>query len=238
MVKYIPLSKGMVAIIDDCDYELVSRYKWHASSSAIGKYYARSSNKGNRIYMHRLITNAPNDKEVDHINQNRLDNRRSNLRLCNRSQNNCNQGLRTDNTSDYIGVDFHKQTKKWRARIYNNGSTIFLGFFDTAEEAAIARNHAAKKYYGEFAEFNNVDNWELAQVKERSIVRSDSTTGFRGVTKCNNRWRACISFNKKTFHLGYFDTPIDAAIAYDKASYKQHGKFAVINFPIENYEES
>lgn len=91
------------------------------------------------------------DSDVDHINGNRSDNRIVNLRAATRSQNNCNSGLRSDNTSGYRGVSFQAQYGKWEARIHADKKKHRLGYFDTAEEAAEAYRKASLNLHGEFS---------------------------------------------------------------------------------------
>lgn len=137
MSKQIPLTQGQFAIVDDDDFEIVKNHKW-----CIHHGYAVSS-RG--IRMHRLIMNCPDSKEVDHINRNRLDNRKENLRICTRTENCRNRGENKDNTSGYKGVNFHKPLGKWRAKIVLNNKHIHLGYFDNPKDAARAYNDAAKK---------------------------------------------------------------------------------------------
>lgn len=154
MTKNIPLTKGKIALVDDDDYEWLYIFKWRWQPiHGIPGYAVRTSN-GNRLYMHRVILNltCENKVEVDHINGNGLDNRRCNLRICNRMQNRRNCRPQSLNTSGYKGV-YHSR-KKWRARIEVSGKKIDLGTYETAEEAAIAYDQAAKFYQGEFAWLN------------------------------------------------------------------------------------
>ena len=107
--------------------------------------------------MHRLIMGAPENKEVDHINGDRFDNRRENLRLCNSSQNKCNRGPRKDNQSGFKGVSWHPQRKKWTARIKSPyGKYLHLGLYSSKLEAAEAYNKAAIEKHGTFAWLNKV----------------------------------------------------------------------------------
>ncbi len=154
-MKMIPLTQGKYAIVDDADYEWLSQWKWRVSSN---KYVIRSgprSEKPRRSYsMHRQIMNAPAGMDVDHINGNPLDNRRSNLRVCTHAENQCNQKLRSSSGNPYKGVRLNKSGTRWWARISKNGKEQHLGTFATAEEAAAAYDEAAKQLSGEFARTN------------------------------------------------------------------------------------
>jgi hypothetical protein len=139
--------------VSDEDYEMLNQYHWHASPIT-GAVSSRGGQK--KVLMHRLIMNAPEHLEVDHIDGNRLNNLRSNLRLCTSSENKKNRGLRSDTTSGYKGVSFHKQTGKWGARIHNGENYKHLGLFDDKKVAAKVYNEAAIKYHGEFAWTNPI----------------------------------------------------------------------------------
>jgi hypothetical protein len=106
--------------------------------------------------------NPPDGMMVDHINHDTLDNRRFNLRVCTKTQNQFNAKLRRDSTSGYKGVGFHKVTQKWMAYIRANNVQYHLGLFKTIREAVIARNVAAIKYHGEYAYLNPVPEEENA----------------------------------------------------------------------------
>lgn len=105
--------------------------------------------------MHREIMNVSNPEiSVDHIDGNPLNNQRSNLRTCTHAQNICNSKLNSKNTSGYRGVTWHTGAKKYMAYIRHNYKMYNLGLFETAEEAALARNEKAVKLHGEFAVLN------------------------------------------------------------------------------------
>lgn len=150
-MKYIPLNKEKFALIDDEDFNLVSNYNWHFNESG----YARTSTP-KKLYMHRLILGAQKGQICDHINGNRLDNRQSNLRFCNQSENRKNQGLRSNNRSGYKGVSWAKEKKKWTVRIRINGKAKYLGYYIDKVEAAKVYNKYALENYGEFARLNKV----------------------------------------------------------------------------------
>ena len=150
-MKKIKLSRGKYTIVDDEDFEWLNRWKW--SYNSLG--YARMGQNYKTILMHRLIMNTPHGMETDHINGNGLDNRRSNLRICTRSQNKMNTCLSSKNTSGYKGVCWNKNSKKWRAEIEYKKS-ICLGYFDNKIDAAKAYNQKAKELFGEFAKLNKI----------------------------------------------------------------------------------
>jgi hypothetical protein len=145
----IKLTKCQFAIVDENDYDALCFYKWRACfNPTSGRYYAKSSND---VYMHRLIMQCPDNMQIDHVNRNTLDNRRENLRIVTSSQNNINRGKKSSNTSGYKGVTFCKTTNMWRSQITFEGKTIFLGRFDTKEEAYAAYKIAAIVYHKEFS---------------------------------------------------------------------------------------
>lgn len=157
MTREIPLTKGYVAIIDDEDYERVSAYHWCALVTGDYVYAERGVRVGGKtttVLLHRFILQAPDGSLVDHENRNGLDCRKSNLRLCTKSQNNVNSLRRKDNQSGYKGVDWHQGDRIWRARIQLEHRRIELGYFHTAEEAARAYDAAALRLFGEFARPN------------------------------------------------------------------------------------
>ncbi|WP_078452199.1 HNH endonuclease signature motif containing protein [Pseudomonas aeruginosa] len=109
---------------------------------------------GKRQYAHRLawlyMTGEWPSDQVDHVNCEKNDNRWSNLRIAGKSRNMQNIGLRSNNSSGFTGVGYHRQTGRWRAFIVDDGKMVHVGLFDTIDEAATARERAAKRQYGEF----------------------------------------------------------------------------------------
>lgn len=150
MTKQIPLGRsGKFALVDDDDYELVMKLSWQ-----IHKGYA--VNKRNQTNMHRLINGTPDGFQTDHVNGDRLDNRKCNLRSCSGSQNAANVKSHADSVSKYKGVYWDKTHNRWRAEITKNKKRLRIGRFRTEEAAAIAYNEAAIKIHMNFARLNIV----------------------------------------------------------------------------------
>lgn len=155
-MKRIPLSRGQYAIIDEFDFLLVSRYKW----SFDPKGYAFRNN-GKRpyrriVYMHRELLDAKKGEYCDHINGDKLDNRRSNLRICTNAQNIRNRKKGVNNTSGYKGIFWNYRYNKWYVQITVDGKRIYCGCSKSKEEAASMYNAKAKIYHGEFALLNSL----------------------------------------------------------------------------------
>lgn len=156
-MKTIPLTQGLVAKVDDDDYEELSKYKWYAVGHKGQEYAARCGkrNETHHIRMHRVLLHAPNGLQVDHINGDRLDNRKSNLRLATQAENSRNRcKFPKPALSRYKGVTYHKRDKVWQASIKVSGKQIYIGSFCTEKEAAAAYNEAALRYHGPYARLN------------------------------------------------------------------------------------
>jgi len=135
--------EGIKFIIDPEDYEKIKDKSFCLNN----KGYARTSKSE---YIHRIIMNCPEDKVVDHIDGNPLNNRRSNLRICTHQENIMNQKKHKRNTSGYKGVSFVKSRNKFQAKIMSNGKRIHLGLFDDPQKAYEKYCSEARKLHGEF----------------------------------------------------------------------------------------
>ncbi len=153
MSKEITLSRSKVAIVDDADYEWLSQWKWLyiTSGYAVRRYMVNKKQRASS--MHRLIMNAPADMEVDHINRNKLDNRRCNLRFATTAQNQQNR-TPTLHTSVFKGVT--RSRWGWKVTIATGGKNVHLGYHPTQRIAAAIYNIAAIRYFGEFASLNDL----------------------------------------------------------------------------------
>ena len=170
-MKYIDLTQGKKAIVDDEDYEKLSKFKWHAQKhnrQGGASWYAVRHYRDKKIKnkhgqskitiqaMHRVIMNAPKGKNIDHINGNPLDNRKKNLRICTHQQNLWNSRYNKTPDHPYKGVlKFHsKGHPGWQVFIGYNGQTIRLGWFKSAIVAAKTYDKLAKALFGDFACLN------------------------------------------------------------------------------------
>ncbi len=138
-MRYINLTKGKRVIVDNEDFEWLSQWRWYYHNLG---YAVR----GKGIYMHKLINKTPDGFQTDHINRNKLDNRKKNLRTVNQTQNRYNIGLQKNNTSGYKGVIWNKDKKLWFACIYKNSKRIYLGSSKDIIEAYTFRKQAERIY--------------------------------------------------------------------------------------------
>lgn len=152
-MKKIPLTQGKFALVDDEDYAEISKFKWH-SSHGYAQAGKKVSGKWVMIYLHRVVNMTPAGMYTDHINGNKLDNRRGNLRTCTKSQNSMNRGATKQNRNGIKGVSYISSRRKWGVQIEYGGKSKRIGYFDSSNEALLAYNIAAKKYHGEFARLN------------------------------------------------------------------------------------
>jgi hypothetical protein len=155
MTQQIRLSKGRVALVDDADYDALVQYRWRVNSKGYAIRSYTVNGKEIVLCMHRVILSAQPGEYVDHIDNDRLNNVRSNLRLCTQTQNLANRGLHRNNSTGYKGVNV--QRGKWHARIQMFGHAVHLGMYKDAELAALVYDAAARMLYAEYARVNFPD---------------------------------------------------------------------------------
>jgi hypothetical protein len=160
MTKQIPLrsKSGEIrayALVDDDDYDYLMQWKWHLSSSGYARRSEKIDGKMHRFMMHRVINNTPDGFISDHIDRDKLNNTRKNIRSCSYSENNVNR-RKWGKSSKYHGVCFYKRNGMWKCKLQINKKIIRLGTYATEAEAAIAYNEAAIKHLGQYAKLNEV----------------------------------------------------------------------------------
>ena len=144
-------SKERQFFFDKEDFEYVKKYYWYIDTTGYVVHKYNSKTKGKTYYLHRELMSCGKEKFIDHINNNKFDNRKSNLRLATAQQNTFNKSIQKNNTSGVPGVFYIKNTNKWLATIGYNNKNINLGSFKDKSKAIIARKEAEQKYFGKFA---------------------------------------------------------------------------------------
>ena len=138
-MKKIKLARGEYTLVDNDDYENLMAFRWYVSCFG---YVVRAVGK-RKVIMHRVVANTPKGMMTDHINRNKLDNRKENLRICTNSENQYNRLGNKGSASKYKGVAFSKKLGKWQAQIWFGGRQRHLGMFEDQKEAAKRYNEEA-----------------------------------------------------------------------------------------------
>lgn len=149
------VANGATVLVDDEDFVELSKFKWHLLKVGYAARRELGKKIDPRLYitMHRAILNPEIGKQVDHINGNKLDNRRENLRICSKAENMRNTNKRRNNTSGFKGV-VQSRKGRWVAHITKDYKMIHLGTFTNPKEAAVAYDNKARDIFGEFAKLN------------------------------------------------------------------------------------
>ena len=155
-MKEIKLTQGKVAIVDDEDFEELSKYKWQYAGGYAVRAISRAFGKLPLTRIHVQIIGKIDGLEIDHINGDKLDNRRENLRHVTVSQNQYNRKPNRAGSSQYKGVSWYRAGKKWHSSIKTGGKTFHLGYYDIERDAAAAYNKSASELFGEYARLNNI----------------------------------------------------------------------------------
>lgn len=225
--------KGKFALVDTEDYEYLSQFTWNLSTQgyAILANATRSIRTGKAPgrMMHQCVLPAPAGHMVDHLNQNKLDNRKSNLRLATHQDNMRNTKAKANKATKSVFKGVFKQGNGWQASISVDYKQIYLGFFGTQREAAKAYNDAAQKYHGEFAHLNDLS---ILTDADDPDIRTPQKSRYTGVSfhKKQRKWSAYVCYQKQQKVIGSFATELEAAQARDDYV-KAHGYPLKLNFP-------
>ena len=152
---YLTNNKG-VALVDDEDYDWLNQYKWHIDNIGYAKMSYKINKINKTIRMHQLLIYKPTGMQTDHINGNKLNNQKENLRIVTQQQNQMNKIKRKNMTSKYKGVSWFGESNKWRADIMLNKKQYYLGLFNNEIDAAKAYNKRALELFGEYANLNEI----------------------------------------------------------------------------------
>jgi hypothetical protein len=228
MTKELILSNGKIALVDDEDFEKVSKHNWYFLKGYAAKSGTIAEGK-HTVLLHHFVTETDYKYVVDHINGNSLDNQKKNLRVVTAQQNAFNRAVaKNKESSRYKGVHWSKEKNLWLSIIKLNRKPTHLGYFNSEIDAAIAYNENAKNLFGKYARLNDVPENKEWWVK-RVFIRQNSS-GFRGVTEQKpGRWQARITVDKKRVSIGYYNSSIEAAKAYNRAAIFYHGERALLN---------
>lgn len=233
----IKLTKGYSTIVSVEDYEWLMQWPWHSRvthhqrrdyvcATRNGPSGTRTTITMSRVIVERMIgAHIPEGCEVDHINGNPLDNRRENLRVVTKGQNCQNRKVRR-RESGIKGVSFHRGAGKWRATITYSRKLMSLGLYETEEMAAAVHDLATRFYYGAHSETNfsqndprTIKDMNFPDWAEQHKISLQGSSRFRGVgwhQECR-KWRARVIFKHKEYHLGLYDSEIEAARAVNDA---------------------
>jgi len=237
-----PYYKGYKTLVDDDLYEQLSQGKWHYRNGYAARPYrvGGAGSTQRSVFLHRLINETPDGLFTDHINGDKLDNRRSNLRTVTLAQNNMNMGKKLSNQAPYLGVSWWKRDNNWKAAIRYDDKNHNLGYYDTPEHAALVYNYYARKYRGEYARLNEIPEKVMPKEQQEAFLtywlanrhlKGDNKSGARGVSwyKSIQKWVGSVTYRGKSYHLGSFDDKMEAAKAYNKKALELFGERAILN---------
>lgn len=208
-------------MIDTEDLPKLQGHKWYQHMG-----YARARGTDGEIHLSHVILPCPEGYFVDHINRDKLDNRKSNLRIATRSENNANRRSFKNSTSQYKGVHWNKKSSLWEAAIRKEGKQVSLGMYESELAAASAYNDYARKLWGDFAVLNDIKEVDYKRMR-RFRKTSKAHSRFLGVSRhVNGKWVSRLTMNGKRKTVGYFNSEEEAAEAFNKVYVDYTGKEA------------
>ncbi|WP_064199119.1 HNH endonuclease [Brevibacillus brevis] len=221
----IVISNDLVGEVDIEDYEKVKPHTWQISRNG----YVYTKLEGKIKYLHRYLLKVNGDEIVDHINMNKLDNKKSNLRLCSIMQNSFNTGKPKSSLREFTSIykGLKKVSNGWNVRIGINGTVYHLGVYENDIAAANAYNYYASLFHPDFARLNDVElceNWY-------DYKKYSGVSMYRGAcyNKKIDRWYASIYLNDRPTLIGYFDSEKECAKAYNERAIELGFDFHKLN---------
>ncbi len=179
-MKIIYTKKRQEILVDDEDYETLNKYSWYIQTNGYVRHDTKNKKVRLMLTMHRLVMKAKKGQFVDHINLNKLDNRKSNLRFCTSSQNSIHIPKSRKTKSGFKGVFWYPnncKSRPWQVGIGVKRKYLYIGNYATVEEAALAYNEAALKYHGKFAYLNSIPAMMSVDVQSfKNVVGSNGTS--------------------------------------------------------------
>lgn len=227
-----------IALCSVHHYDALSKKSWHRSRA--NDFYACATIGGKTVFMHTFIMNTlcglktPENNFIDHINNQKLDNRVSNLRFVTKSQNAQNRRKNANSTSKFKGVSVSsKGTKRFIAKVRHNKKTIYLGKFITEAEAVKAFDYYVANHDDIKTPMNDESLRDYYKSLPQISKSRNKSQQYISVTHTGKRFRSRIKLNGKTIHIATKDTAIEAARAYDEFIVKNNLSNA-LNFPEEH----
>lgn len=203
-MELLYIAGGKAAKVSPEDYAELSTYRWSMNTGG----YAQRTIGLTKICLHQHLMRAPAGMEIDHIDGDKLNNTRGNLRICTKSQNQRNAKSKS-RKSKFKGISTNGTG--WSARIHWNYNSVHLGTFSTEEAAARAYDRAAHAEDPEFARLNFSDGiWSEEKLGEFKLTLPPPESGLRGVTRNGVNWKSRLKLNGKSIHLGTYKTPQEA----------------------------
>lgn len=243
-MKIIFTEEGGKIYVDDTDYNYLNNlYRWKISKDGYAISNARYKKMGlfSGMTIHKIIkhpTKSGRYINVDHIDGNKLNNTRGNLRVCTHEENMRNRKVqemyaKKKKVSKYKGVTWNKGKKVWEARISIEKKYLYLGSFSNELAAANCYNYWSDYYYKDFSRPNECaymkkEDWESCRVAK------DKTSKYKGVSNVKEKWIAQIWDGKRNIKIGNFDNEDDAAMAYNEKAKELKGDRARVNTIVHN----
>lgn len=227
------MENNTVVEFDETDWPIVSAYKWHPYKDANTTYaraHIRVKGRRHTLQMHSLLMQPSVGETVDHIDQDGLNNHRSNLRICSQAQNCRNRRVsQTKKLSQYKGV-FRTTDKTWMAVVTADKQRHYLGCYAEEVEAAHAYNLGAGQLHGEYAGLNVLpEEYDQSRVPIPTTKRKHGSYTGVSLYKSTGRWYGRVTVVGKTHCTSYYATEVEAALAYNRLAFQLLGNKAKLN---------